>query len=138
MEISINISDNDLQLISKIIKKTHLSHNNLIKEDFVCIKENNKIIGFWRIYDIWNNNKEVWSLWIDENYRWGKIGHIILKSLIKNKYDWNNLYLCTEKDLEKYYENIGFKIIKIFPDKFNNEMLFAESIWLKGIVMKYC
>jgi hypothetical protein len=46
MEISINISDNDLQLISKIIKKTHLSHNNLIKEDFVCIKENNKIIGF--------------------------------------------------------------------------------------------
>lgn len=137
MKILIDISDNDFQSIVEIIKETHLSHNNLIKDDFICIKENNKIIAFWRIYNIWNLDREVWSLWVDENNRWNKIWQKILRFLIENKYNWNNLFLATEKDLEKYYEDIWFKKVNSFPDKFIDEIQFAESIWLEWIVMKY-
>ena len=137
MELTTKISDKKFEDVYDIIKNNNLSYNKLDKNDFIFAIENKEIIWFWRIYCIWDWNYELSSLWIDNNHRGNKIGHTIVNCLIQNKYHWTYLYTCTEEWLRDYYINLGFKLTKVYPDKFNDVLKFADSIWLEWIVMEY-
>lgn len=81
-----NITDYDYKIIEKIIKKTGLSYYEIKKDDFICYKENNEIISFWRIFNIWWDNYEISSLWVKEKYRWKKLWLEIINDLLNNKW----------------------------------------------------
>lgn len=86
------ITKNDYEYIQKIINQTWLSNYLIKKEDFICYKDGEKIISFWRIYNIWWNDFEISSLWVDENYRWKKLWITIIENLIWLKFDKKIIY----------------------------------------------
>ncbi len=61
-----NITDNNYEIIKWIIKNEWLSYYEIKKNDFICYIKNCKIISFWRIFNIWWDNYELSSLWVDE------------------------------------------------------------------------
>lgn len=72
MQKIINITDNDYKIIEEIIPKARLFSYIIKKEDFICYKNNDKIIAFWRIFNIWWNDYELSWIYIDADYRWKK------------------------------------------------------------------
>ncbi len=133
------ITKNDYKYIQEIINQTWLSNYLIKKEDFICYKDGEIMISFWRIYNIWWNDFEISSLWVDENYRWKKLWITIIEDLIWLKFDKkNNLFLACKRELEKYYEKAYFRIIvDIIPEKLNYTLIWAQENNLDPIIMKY-
>ena len=134
-----NISDNDFNIIQQIIKKELLSFYEIKKDDFICYKDNDKIIAFWRIFNIWENNYELSSVWVDSIYRWKKLWINLINDLLDNKFNKiNNLYLSCKIEMKPYYEKVGFKIIdENIPAKFKETLRWARENNIEPIVMKY-
>lgn len=139
MQKIINVTDNDYKIIEEIISNQWLSYYMIRKEDFICYKEDNKIIAFWRIFNIGLNDYELSWLYINENFRWKKLWIEIISDLLKNKFNIeNNLFLACKRELEKYYEVAGFEIIhENIPEK----LIFTLKWWKENgfdvIIMKY-
>lgn len=138
MEKIVNITESDYEYIQNIIKKTWLSSYLIKKQDFVCYKDWEKIISFWRIYNIWWNDYELSSLWVDEKYRWKKFWIKIINELIKIKFDKNNnLFLACKRELEEYYKKAYFQIIENnIPEKLLYTLDWAKENNLDAIIMK--
>ena len=134
-----NITDNEYKNIVKIIKQTGLSYYEIKKEDFICYKENNDIISFWRIFNIWWNDYELSSLWVDEKYRWNKLWIEIIKDLLKYKFNQkNNLFLACKREIEDYYKNVKFEIINDnVPEKLEWTLKWWKENHFDVIIMKY-
>lgn len=139
MQKIINITDNDYKIIEEIIPKAWLSSYIIKKEDFICYKNNDKIIAFWRIFNIWWNDYELSWMYIDFDYRWKKLGIEIISDLLKNKFNIeNNLFLACKRELENYYEIAGFEIIE---ENIPEKLIFTLNWWKENnfdvIIMKY-
>lgn len=139
MQKIINITDNDYKIIEEIITKAWLSCYIIKKEDFICYKNNDKIIAFWRIFNIWWNDYELSWMYIDDDYRWKKLGIEIISDLLKNKFNSeNNLFLACKRELENYYEIAGFEIIE---ENIPEKLIFTLNWWKENnfdvIIMKY-
>ncbi len=139
MQKIINITDNEYRIIENIIYSEGLSYYKINIDDFICYKEDNKIIAFWRIINIWEENYELSSVWVDINYRWKKLWIDIINDLIKNKFDSdNNLFLACKRELSSYYKIVWFEIIKEkIPEKFEETMEWWEVNGFEVVVMKY-
>lgn len=133
------ITKNDYEYIQKIINKTWLSNYLIEEEDFICYKDWEKIISFWRIYNIGWNDFEISSIWVDENYRWKKLWVTIIQDLIQVRFDINNnLFLACKKILEIYYKKAHFQIIETkIPEKLLHTLIRAQENNLDAIIMKY-
>ena len=103
------------------------------------IENNWKIIAFWRIFNIWENDYELSSLLVDDNYRWKKLWIELINDLLKEKFDVkNNLFLACKKDLEYYYKNIYFNIIeRNIPEKLKWTLNWWKGNNFYSIIMKY-
>lgn len=139
MEKINNITDDDFKYIQEIISKNWLSNYLIKKEDFICYKDWKKIISFWRIYNIWWNNFEISSLWVDETYRWKKLWIKIIDDLVKLRFNTeNNLFLACKRDLQLYYKKAFFYIIENnIPEKLIHTLIRAKENNIDSIVMKY-
>ena len=134
-----NITDSSYQTIKSIIKKEWLSYYEIKKDDFICYKENNEIISFWRIFCIWWNNYELSSLWVNERFRGNKLWIEIINDLLKNKFNKkNNLFLACKKEIQNYYKKINFSIIdKNIPEKLEWTLTWWKENNFYPIIMKY-
>ena len=134
-----NITDNDYNIIKWIIKNEWLSYYEIKKIDFICYKKNNKIISFWRIFNIWWDNYELSSLWVDKKYRWKKLWIEIINDLLKNKFNNDdNLFLACKKEIQDYYKKVNFSIIdKNIPEKLEWTLNWWKENNFNAIIMKY-
>ena len=134
-----NIKDNDYKIIEKIISETWLSYYEIKREDFICYKENNIIIAFWRIFNIWWNNYELSSLWVNNKNRWKKLWIEIIKDLLKNRFNKeNNLFLACKREIQDYYKKANFEIIESnIPEKLEWTLSWWKENKLDPIIMKY-
>jgi len=139
MKKIINLTDNDYKIIENIISKEWLSYYLIRKEDFICYKVDDKIIAFWRIFNIWWNDYELSWLYINKDFRWKKLWIEIISDLLKNKFNYeNNLFLACKRELENYYEIAGFEIIQ---ENIPEKLKFTLNWWKENnfdvIIMKY-
>lgn len=134
-----NIKDNDYKIIEKIISETWLSYYEIKREDFICYKEDNIIIAFWRIFNIWWNNYELSSLWVNNKNRWKKLWIEIIKDLLKNRFNKeNNLFLACKREIQDYYKKANFEIIESnIPEKLEWTLSWWKENNLDPIIMKY-
>ena len=135
----INITDNDYEIIDKIISETWLSYYEIKKEDFICYKEDNEIIAFWRIFNIWWDDYELSSLLVSEKYRWKKLWLEMIKDLLKNKFNnKNSLFLACKREIENYYRNVNFEIINDnIPEKLEWTLMWWKENNFDAIIMKF-
>ncbi len=125
--------------IADIIQNTDLSSYLIDPIDFLAIQnKQGDLVSFGRIYAIWENQKELSSLWVNPSYRGKKIGQEMTKQLIQQK-KWNaELYLAAKHNLIWYYEALWFTLITDnIPEKLVHTKLRAQSQWIEFIVMKY-
>ncbi|MDD2907454.1 MAG: GNAT family N-acetyltransferase [Candidatus Gracilibacteria bacterium] len=139
MKKIINLTDSDYKIIEGIITKEGLSSYLIRKEDFICYKDNRKIIAFGRIFNIGGNDYELSGLYINEDYRGKKLGIEIISDLLKNKFNYeNNLFLACKRELEKYYEVAGFNYIEEnIPEKLKVTLKRGKENNFDAIIMKY-
>ena len=138
LEITKDISDMEFEHMISIMEANDLSRYIISKEQFYVIKnDKNEIIAFGRIFDIWDKQSEIWSLRVDEKYRWDKLWLLIMQELIKEKKWENSLYLATKRELGKYYEKLGFEIITDdIPEKLVHTGIRATWEGIDFIIMK--
>lgn len=132
------ISPEIMVKISDIIQSTDLSSYLIDPIDFLAIQnKQGELVSFGRIYAIWENQKELSSLWVNPSYRGKKIGQEMTKQLIQQK-KWNaELYLAAKHNLIWYYEALWFTLITDnIPEKLVHTKLRAQSQWIDFIVMK--
>jgi len=139
MEKIFNPSLEDFEKIYDLIVKNGLSYYELDRKDFLCYKNKEDIVAFWRIYNIWENNYELSSLLVNEKYRWNKLGIQLIKDLINEKLNYNfNLFLACKREMESYYKEVNFeKVNEDIPEKLLYTLKWAEENNIDAIIMKY-
>lgn len=107
------------------------------QKDFYRVRDGKKIVAFWRLFKIWFQEWELWSIWVDEVYRGKKLWLLISQELIADRKKNNDIFLATRRPLGKYYEQIGFQIIeKNIPGKLVHTINRAISQNIDFIIMK--
>ena len=139
MEKISNIQEADYKKIYDLVIKNWLSYYKIDPKDFICYKDKWNIAAFWRIYNIWENNYELSSLWVNEKYRWHRLWIKLIKDLINEKLSDNfQLFLACKREMEAYYKSAGFETInKDIPLKLIHTLKWAEENDFDAIVMKY-
>ncbi|MFH1218262.1 MAG: GNAT family N-acetyltransferase, partial [Candidatus Peregrinibacteria bacterium] len=115
----------DINLLQKevapSIKRNHLTYKNF----FVLENKKKTTIAFAALrYYKDNKAAQINALWVEPKERGKKLGHIVLKEIIK-KSKAKRIYLGSKNSLTDYYLEIGFEIIKHPP----KEML--ENLTIK-------
>ncbi len=107
-------------------------------KDYTVARCEGKVIGFARLFE---RTKDVWqlrSVWVDEQHRGDKLGHLIIRTII-NTSKLSKIYLTVgaKTNLESYYEEIGFERV-ITPPKIFQDLLDRFTAKNKpGILMVY-
>ena len=134
-----NIIDSDYKDVYRKIIKYDLSYYELNKEDFSIYKKDDKIVAFWRVFNIGWDDYELSSLWVDDEYRWKRLWIELIDDLIKDKFNKKyNLFLACKRELEDYYKQISFEIIKYdIPKKLEWTLRWWKENNFDAIIMKY-
>lgn len=133
-----NISDTDYAQMISIMEHNDLSRYLIEKGQCYLIKDGDKIAAFGRLFEIGENQGELWSLRVDEQYRWHKLWLAIAESLIHDKQWDKQIYLATRRTLWPYYEKLWFQIItKNIPGKLIHTGKWAQEHGIDFIIMQY-
>jgi ATP-dependent DNA helicase RecG len=131
-----NVSENDFKKIVEIIEKNIFNKLSIRREDYICVKKWDQIIGFVRIWDLWEGNFELSNLWLDESYRGEKLGYDIISYAYQYKFKEGNLYIACKRDLLWYYEKLGFQEVEKFPERFHDTLEWAREEGISYMVAK--
>lgn len=136
IEFVADISESDFKKIVGIIEKNTFNKLSIRKEDYICLKKWKEIIGFARIWSLWEGNFELSNLWVDETYRGEKLGYDVIFYVFQNKFQEGNLYIACKRDLLWYYQKLGFDEVSNFPERFNATLEWAKDEWISYMVAK--
>ena len=132
------IADIDYAQMITIMEQNDLSRYLIAKEQFYLIKDGKKIVAFGRLFEIGTNEYELWSLRVDEHYRWHKLWLAISEALIHDKQWDKQIYLATRRTLGPYYEKLWFHIItQNIPEKLVYTGKRAQEHGIDFIIMQY-
>lgn len=137
LQIDKKISLKEYQQMKLFMKTQDIWRYKIKQKDFYRIRDQKKIIAFWRLFEIGEKQLEVGSLRVDEHYRGRKIWLFICQELINDRKADNEVFLATKKILRLYYQKIWFKIIKEnIPTKLKYTIQRAIKEGIDFIVMK--
>jgi hypothetical protein len=133
------ISSAEYQKMKRFMVKHDIWRYHAKQKDFYRVRDGEKIIAFWRLFEIGPKQQELWSIWVDKAYRGKRIWLFVSQELINDRKTGNDIFLATRRSLEKYYKKIWFKIItKSIPEKLIHTGKRAASQWIDFIIMKLC
>lgn len=112
LQLDKKISLKEYQQMKIFMKTQDIWRYKIKQKDFYRVRDQKKIVAFWRIFEIGNKQLELWSLRVDKHYRGRKIWLFICQELIKDRKADNEVFLATKKILRLYYQKLWFKIIK--------------------------
>ncbi len=94
-----------------------LSQRDIDYKAFTIARHESDIIGFVRLRDWGKGHVELASLWIDESYRGGKLGHFLSRSVLRSVKK-GKVYVFIHPELEQYYASLGFRHVLKMPQVF--------------------
>lgn len=90
------------------------------KETILAVKESS-VVGMARIQEHAKGVYEIRSVWVDQSARGNKLGHQLVRTLLKKKLK-GKVYVAVESVLEEYYAQIGFRYVREPPAAFRKAM----------------
>lgn len=106
----------DQKVIVEIRKGLNLeTEENAYKEMLVAEKEK-QIVGMVRLHQRAPTVAEVRSVWVNEELRGEKLGHLLVRKILK-MLKKGRAYLATEPKLEDYYADLGFRHLHAVPEE---------------------
>jgi excinuclease ABC subunit C len=106
--------------------------------DFLVGRIEDAFAGFVHLHSYGEKTHEVRCLWVEEEYRGGKLGHFLLRRALRSVKQ-GKVYVITHQELESYYAQIGFRYVLKTPGFLQEraDMLKAEKPDREQIVMMY-
>ncbi len=100
-----------------VIEGVHERHaesitgNGIDYRDYLVARHEGEIIGFGRLFTHATKTVELKSVWVEEGFRGGKLGHTIVRKLLKGVAR-GKVYTLLHADLEPYYAALGFRYVQ--------------------------
>lgn len=128
----------DFELVYKIIESNERinaairkkSPEKIERKHFLAAKKNNKIIALGRLLPLNDRISIVSSLWVDPQSRGQRLGYLMMKKLIERS-KLKRIYININKDLENYYAEFGFEILRNVPEILSNRQ--NEALKFLGV-----
>lgn len=130
-------SENDFELIKKLIQQFELDDRDLHYHQFLVAKENDELLGFGRIR-LRENCSELCSLGVVESQRLQGIGKRLVKELIFKSQAQAPLYLVCI--IPEFFIPFGFKVVSEYPAEMQEKLNYCSSELIVPetyVVMKY-
>lgn len=105
----------DQEAIVENRKKRDLDTDDNAYKETVIAEKDDVLVGMVRLQEHAKGLFEIRSVWVDESLRGNKLGHAIIRTLLKKKIK-GKVYIIVEKELEEYYAQIGFRYVRSVPD----------------------
>ena len=137
LQVDKKISLQEYQQMKLFMKTQDIGRYKIKQKDFYRVRDHEKIIAFGRLFEIGERQLELWSLWVDKNYRGRKIWLFIGQELLKDRIAEYEVFLATKKILRLYYQKLWFKVIEEnIPIKLQYTIKRAIKEWIEFIIMK--
>ncbi len=137
LQLDKKISLKEYQQMKILMKQHDIWCYKIKQKDFYRVRDKEHIIAFGRLHEIGEHQLELWSVWVNKNYRGRKIWLFICQELIKDRKAENEVFLATKNILRLYYQKLWFKIIqKDIPIKLQYTIKRAIKEWIEFIIMK--
>lgn len=120
--------------MKKIIEGEFFDKTDLDPKTFYCFYEKKLLVGFLRLRKLSDTASEIGSLWIDPAYRGNKLGYELMKRAIQ-KFKMKKIYVYIQTDLENYYAEFGFKIVKEMPEFFKERAKQAAATCCRDAIL---
>lgn len=123
-------SEKEYKEILKIREEQKSNVYNFSREQFIIAEKNWKLAWFIRCYKNWDNT-ELWALYVNEKFRWEKLGYKLISYIIEN-FDPKEFYMDCKKSLENYYLKFWFEILEK-PMNFQMQKIkdINKQYWIK-------
>ena len=98
----------DMEAIAAIRERNGKSvDDDMYKEMSVAVAEGN-VVGMARLRHRSAKLTELCAVWVDESHRGEKLGHVLLRTMLRTA-KRGKVYLVVEPELEEYYAALGFR-----------------------------
>ncbi len=102
-------------------KQRDLSTDDNAYKETVLAMKGNTMVGMARLQKHAKGIHEIRSVWVDASARGNKLGHALVRTLLKKKLK-GKVYVAVESVLEEYYAIIGFRYVHDVPAAMRNAM----------------
>ncbi len=121
---------NEQNIIEEISKKhpQDIGSDAVSYKDYVVARKEGEIVGFCRSFLFGGSVPMIRSLWVKQDYRGTRIGHVLIRLLL-SKVKKGKVYLhCGKESLVEYYAEIGFQIVHEPPALLIRKLRDWESL----------
>lgn len=119
---------NEQQAIEQIIEEhpEEIYPCDIDYKDMCVMRTEDTIVGFARMYTHKGGIKELKTLWVDSAYRGSRLGHFLIRKMLK-KYPKEKIYITIPPVLESYYSEVGFRYVQHPPAVLQDAMDTASK-----------
>jgi len=107
----------DQKSIETIVKEhpNELDDKDLSYKEFLVALKEGELVAFGRIHAHKGGVAELSSIFVAQSERGSRLGQIVVKSLLAST-KAKKVYAVLKEDLEDYYGELGFQIVRTAPD----------------------
>ncbi len=106
----------DQKLIEEILKRYPgtIEPETTDYRFYVVARKGENIVGFAAIYEDQEKLLELDPVWVDDTVRGRRLGHCLVQILLQKQK--KKVYLLSKSELEEYYAELGFRVIRDVPE----------------------
>ena len=116
----------DQSMIESLIRQAKINPRNLHWKRFLIAEENNQIVGIRQVKVHKQGTREVASGFVLPEYQHRGISALLMNEILSR--EKGTLYLMCNKKWKKYYEQFGFRDVKLaeLPPDFYREYMIGK------------
>lgn len=84
-------------------------------KDYIVARQKKEIVGFCRLFNYPDGILCLRSVWVKQEYRGQKLGHVLIRTLLKNVKKGKVYVHISKESLLEYYAEIGFQTVDTPP-----------------------
>ena len=102
-----------------------ISAEYIDKNEVYKLKEDDKLIGYYSFQSVDYKKVKLDNIFIDPKFIGRGYGKILMNHFFKQvkKKEFENIYLDSDPNAEKFYQNLGFKVIGQLESSIKNRFL---------------
>ena len=111
----------EIEVIQKILEENQMGAVDLKSKDFLVGRKEKEILACARLYKHPGTILEIKSVWVHDSLRGNKLGHFLVRKLLKTVKK-GKVYVCINPDLHEYYAETGFRHVLTPPALLQEKM----------------
>jgi excinuclease UvrABC nuclease subunit len=131
----------DQKAIEKIIadNASMLGSFGIEYKNFIVVRRDDNIVAVAQLYSYEESVQAIRTVWVADSERGHRLGQTLVRRLLRD-ITKGKVYATIPPDLEEYYGELGFQIVKQGPDvltKLLDEYMKKDETNTRGIIVMY-